>query len=90
MNNEMIEKIFCDVSQKKEYSTSKEVEHMQNVQSEQGKKVKNVVGEEAYTNTVEEIITISEAECERCGFIMGFKYAIRLMSECFNPMQNNT
>lgn len=90
MKSDMIDKIFLEFSQSNDYNKSAEVEHMQNVQTEQGNEMKNIVGEEAYVNTVEDIITISEVESERCGFIMGFKYAMRLMQECLSPAQQNT
>lgn len=88
MKSELINQIFVDVSQSYEYDSADEILYMNDVQSVQGKAINKVVGNETYKK-IEELVSSSECESERCGFIMGFKYAMRLMQECFNPTGQN-
>lgn len=88
MKSELINQIFVDVSQSYEYDSADEILYMNDVQSAQGKAINKVVGNETYKK-IEELVSSSECESEHCGFIMGFKYAMRLMQECFNPTGQN-
>lgn len=89
MKSELINQIFADVSQSEEYQKSEEMKRLAKTQSEQGKAIRDTVGDKMYINNIDGFVAASEADCERYGFIMGFKYAMRLMQECFNPTGQN-
>lgn len=54
-----------------------------------GKAIRKTVGDRMYINNIDGFVSASEAGCERYGFILGFKYAMRLIQECFNPTGQN-
>lgn len=89
MKSELINQIYADVSQSKEYQKSEEMKQLTKIQDEQGKAIRKTVGDRMYINNIDGFVSASEAGCERYGFILGFKYAMRLMQECFNPTGQN-
>lgn len=90
MKNDFINSIYIDVSQTDEYLESEEMKRLEETQSKQGKAIREAVGDRMYIDSIDGLVAASEADSERYGFIMGFKYAMRLMQECLNPAQQNT
>ena len=62
--------------------TGLEWERAEKVQHEVGERLKEIVGDKIYRETVENLFSASEAAMEEFGFITGFQTAVRLMVEC--------
>ena len=82
MDYKEIKKIFLHTSETGENITGLEWEKAEKVQHEVGERLKELAGEKMYIDTVESIVSTSEAAMEEFGFITGFQTAVRLMIEC--------
>lgn len=89
MNNERIESLFFGYAGTDEYENSQDRQNLSEEQRRIDRKIKKLIDQESMI-IITDLIADTESISEQYGFIMGFKYAMRLMSECFTPMQNNT
>ena len=89
MNNERIESLFFGYAGTDEYENSQDRQNLSEEQRRIDRKIKKLIDKESMI-IITDLIADTESISEQYGFVMGFKYAMQLMRECFTPMQNNT
>lgn len=79
-----IKELYYDYSQTKEYAEGQTLDQRKTYDAfEEG--LKKTVGEDFDAfSTLCDLGNSHAAECECMGFVMGFKYAMNLMKECFS------
>lgn len=88
MNNERIESLFFGYAGTDEYENSQDRQNLSEEQRRIDRKIKKLIDKESMI-IITDLIADTESISEQYGFVMGVKYAMQLMRECFTPMQNN-
>lgn len=82
MANEMIKNLYYDYSSYHDDCIhAPEYREMLRTQRLISEKIMKKTGEDLYSD-IDEFITETESRSMECGFILGFKYAMKLMAEC--------
>lgn len=81
MESEMILELHAGYTQTKQYQESDDREAMDKIRLQSYNEVEKIVGEDTYL-AIEDSIATASYEAESHGFVMGFKFAAKLMAEC--------
>lgn len=81
MEYKMLKHLHSKYLQTEEYGSSEETQAKNEFYFANMTKIEDIVGEKLY-NQIEDLINELDYYNHETGFILGFKYAVRLMTEC--------